>query len=65
MVVAGTKDFPPDAWDDVSKILFQKYNSLRYINADEALNHNDSLCPDHRITSIVGHSLGGSGVLEM
>ena len=45
--------------------LFNNYNSLRHINADEALNHNDSLCPDHRITSIVGHSLGGSVVLDM
>ena len=38
MFVAGTKDFPHDAWDDVSKIPFQTtYNSLRYINADKAL----------------------------
>ena len=66
MLVAGTKDFPHDAWDDVSKLPFQTtYNSLRYINADKALNNNDSLYPDNKITSIVGHSLGGSVVLEI
>ena len=66
MVVAGTKDFPRDAWDDVSKLPFQTtYNSPRSINADKALYNNDSLCPDHKITSIVGHALGRSVVLEM
>ena len=66
MLVAGTKDFPHDAWDDVSKIPFQTtYNLLGYINAEKALKHNDSLYPDHKLTSIVGHSLGGSVVLEM
>ena len=40
MFVARTKDFPHDAWDDVSKLPFQTtYNSLRYINADKAF-HN-------------------------
>ena len=38
MFVAGTKDFPQDHWDDVSKIPFRATNnSLRYINADKAL----------------------------
>ena len=63
MLVAGTKDCPHDAWDDVSIIPFQATcNSLRYINADEAVNHNDSLYPDTNITSTVGHALGGSAV---
>ena len=66
MFVSGTKDFPHDAWDDISKLPFQiTYNSLRYINADKALTNNDSLYPDHKLTSIVGHSCGGSVVLEM
>ena len=42
MFVAGTKDFPQDHWDDVSKIPFQATNnSLRYLNADKALKQND------------------------
>ena len=66
VLVAGTKDFPHDAWDDVSKLPFQTtYNSLRYNNADKALTTNDSLYQDNEVTSIVGHSLGGSVVLEM
>ena len=66
MFVAGTKDFPQDHWDDVSKIPFQAItNSLRYMNADKALNQNDALYPNHEITSLVGHSLAGSVVLEM
>ena len=66
MVVAGTKGFPHDAWDDVSKKPCRTtYNSLRYINADKAAKHIDSLCPDNKITSIVGHSLGGPVILDM
>ena len=66
MFVAGTKDFPHDARDDVSKLPFQTtHNALRYINADKALKHNEALYPDHKLTSIVGHALGGSVVLEM
>ena len=41
------------------------YNTLRYINADKALNNNDLLYPDHTITPLVGHILAGSVVLEM
>ena len=42
MFVAGTKDFPQDHWDDVTKIPTNTvYNTLRYINADKALNNND------------------------
>ena len=38
MFIAGAKDFPRDAWDDVSNIPFQKtHNTLSYRNADEAL----------------------------
>ena len=66
MIVSGTKDFPHDAWDDVSNIPLQTtYNSIRYINADKALTNNDSLCTDDKLTSMVGHSSGGSVVLEM
>ena len=66
MFVAGTKDFPQDHWDDLTKIPTNTvYNTLRYINADKALKQNDALYPDHKITSLVGHSLAGSVVLEM
>ena len=66
MFVAGTKHFPRDAWDDVSKKQCRTtYNSLRCINDDKASKNNDTLYPDHKLTSIVGHSLGGSVVLEM
>ena len=66
MFVAGTKDFPQDHWDDVTKIPTNTvYNTLRYINADKALKQNDALYPDHKITSLVGHSLAGSVILEM
>ena len=38
MFVAGTKDFPQDHWDDVTKIpTTTVYNTLRYISADKAL----------------------------
>ena len=40
-------------------------NSIRYINDDKALTNNDSLYTDDTLTSIVGHSSGGSVVLEM
>ena len=50
----------------MSNIPFQTtYNSLRYISADKALKTNDSLYPDTTITSTVGHSFGGSVVLDM
>jgi predicted alpha/beta hydrolase family esterase len=66
MVVSGTKDFPQDHWDDISKIPFNlTAESLRYRNADKALNNNELLNPEQNITSLVGHSLGGSVVLEM
>ena len=66
MLVAGTKDFPHDAWDDVSKLPFHTtYNSLGNTNADKALSNNDSLYQDNKLPSIVGQSLGGSVVLEM
>ena len=66
MFVAGTKDFPQDHWDDVTKIPTNTvYNTLRYINADKALKQNGALYPDHKISSLVGHSLAESVVLEM
>jgi pimeloyl-ACP methyl ester carboxylesterase len=66
MFVSGTKDFPQDHWDDISKISFNlTAESLRYRNADKALKNNELLNPDQKITSLVGHSLGGSVVLEM
>ena len=66
MFVAGTQEFPQDHRDDVTKLTTNTvYNTLRYINADKALTHHDLLYPDHRITSLVGHSLAGSVVLEM
>ena len=62
---SGDKDFPHDAWDDVSSIPLQTtHNSLIYTNADKALK-NDSSYPDNTTTSIVGHSFGGSVVSEM
>jgi predicted alpha/beta hydrolase family esterase len=66
MFVSGTKDFPQDHWDDISKIPFNlTAESLRYRNADKALKTNELLNPDQKLTSLVGHSLGGSVVLEM
>ena len=66
MFVAGTKDFPQDHWDDVTKMPANTgYITLRFINADKALTDNDLLYPDHTITSLVGHSWAGSVALEM
>ena len=66
MFVAVTKHFPRDAWDDVSKKQCRTtYNSLRCINDDKASKNNDTLYPDHKLTSIVGHSFCGSLVSEM
>ena len=66
LFVAGTKDFPQDHWDDVSKTPLQATNnSLRYVNADKGMKNNDLLYPDRKITSLVGHSLVGSVVFEM
>ena len=63
--VAGSRD-TQDWYDDFTKIPFNKtYNALRYINADKALKQNDADNPNSKITSLVGHSLAGSVVLEM
>ena len=65
MFVAGSRD-AQDWYDDFTKIPFNRTNkALRYINADKALKQNDELYPDNKITSLVGHSLAGSVVLEM
>ena len=66
MFVAGTKDFPQDHFDDLTHIpTITVYNTLRCINAGKALNTNNLLYPDHKLASLVGHSLAGSAVLEM
>jgi hypothetical protein len=52
MFVSGTKDFPQDHWVDISKIPFNlTAESLRYRNADKALNNNELLNPEQQITS--------------
>ena len=59
MFVSGTKDFPHDHWDDLGMPFNVTAESLRQRNADEALNYNP------QVTTLVGHSLGGSVFLEM
>jgi hypothetical protein len=50
MFVCGTKDFPQDHWDDISKIPFNlTAESVRYRNADKALTNNELLIPDQQI----------------
>jgi pimeloyl-ACP methyl ester carboxylesterase len=63
--VSGTQDFPQDHWDDLKIPFNLTAESLRYRNADKALNTNELLNPEQQITSLVGHSLGGSVILEM
>ena len=41
------------------------YTTLRYRNADTAFYNNDLLYPNNKLTSTVGHSLGGAVDLEM
>jgi hypothetical protein len=65
MFVSGTKDFPQDHWDDLKIPVNLTAESLRYRNADKALKNNELLNPDQKITSLVGHSLGGGVILEM
>jgi hypothetical protein len=65
MFVRGTKDFPQDHWDDLKIPFNLTAESLRYRNADKALKNNELLNPEQTTTSLVGHSLGGSVVLEM
>jgi pimeloyl-ACP methyl ester carboxylesterase len=65
MFVSGTKDFPQDHWDDLKIPFNLTAESLRYRNADKALKNNELLNPDRKITSLVGHSLGGAVILEM
>jgi hypothetical protein len=50
MFVCGSKDFPQDHWDDISKIPFNlTAESVRYRNADKALTNNELLIPDQQI----------------
>jgi hypothetical protein len=65
MFVSGTKDFPQDHWDDLKIPFHETSKTLRYINADKALKNNELLNPDQKITSLVGHSLGGAVITEM
>ena len=65
MFVSGTKDWPQDHWDDVKIPCNPTAEPLRYRNADQALTTNEALYPEQQTTSLVGHSLGGSVVLEM
>ena len=66
MLVSGAKDWPQDHWDKL-KIPFINLTaeSLRCRNAHQTLTTNEALYTDQNITSLVGHSLGGSFVLEM
>ena len=48
MFVAGATDFPQDQWDCLSTIpTCTTYNTLRYINADKALNSNGAQIKKH------------------
>jgi hypothetical protein len=58
LYVAGTSNLR-DYWDDL-KIPFGKTaNAQRYIDADKLLEKNP------QVSNLVGHSLGGSAVLEL
>lgn len=59
MCVARTKDFPQDHWGDLKIPYNLTAESLRYRSVDKALTDNQQL------TSLVGHSLAGSVILEM
>ena len=59
MFVSGAKDFPRDHGDDLKSKFNLTAESLRYSNVDKALNDNS------QSASLVGHSVGGSVVLEM
>ena len=63
--VSGTKYFPQDHWDDLKIPCNLTAESLRYRNADKALQNNEALYTNQQITSLVGHSLGGAVILEM
>jgi hypothetical protein len=59
MLVAGTKDFPQDHWDELKIPFNLTPESLRYRNADNAFKYNPP------ITSVVGYALGVAVILEM
>jgi hypothetical protein len=48
MFVSGTQDFPQDHWDDLKIPFNLTAESLRYRNADKALNNNELLNPDQQ-----------------
>jgi hypothetical protein len=61
LFVAGTQwNSASDWWDDFTKIPFhQTWRAQRYLDADRTLKNNP------QIKNLVGHSLGGSVVLEL
>ena len=58
MYVAGTS-YLQDVWDDLKIPMKQTKNAQRYKDADALLEKNP------QIANMVGHSLGGSAVLEL
>ena len=58
MYVAGTS-YLRDAWDDLKVPFSQTAKAQRYIDADAMLAKNP------QVKNLVGHSLGGSSVLEL
>jgi hypothetical protein len=58
MYVAGTS-YAQDVWDDLKIPFFKTAWAQRYIDADALLNKNP------QVSNLVGHSLGGSSVLEL
>ena len=61
MFVAGTQwNSLSDWWDDFTKIpIHQTWKAQRYLDADRTLKNNP------QIKNLVGHSLGGSVVLQL
>ena len=58
LFVAGTSSWG-DVWGDLKIPFHQTWRAQRYIDADRALKNNP------QVKNLVGHSLGGSVVLEL
>ena len=58
LFVAGTHSWG-DVWDDLKIPFRQTWRAQRYLDADRALKNNP------QIKNLVGHSLGGSVILEL
>jgi hypothetical protein len=58
LYVAGTSN-KRDAWDDLKIPIHKTDHAKRYQDADALLKENP------QVTNLVGHSLGGSSVLEL